>query len=88
MSHQVVDVVLHDGTQRCSCPGTRGNPVGQLADPDKIVAADLLSSGFSEIEDYVASSVIENILFGFGELKLIAVRANSIFCLDMSFTFM
>jgi hypothetical protein len=79
MSDQIVDMVLHDGSQRCSCPSTRGNPARQLADPDKIVAANLLSVGFCEIQDYVASCVVENILFGFGVLELLSVRGYSIF---------
>jgi len=70
MSDQSLDMVLHDGGQRLGCPSAARNPVRQLADPDKVVAADFLSLALSEVEDNVASREVENILFRFGVHEL------------------
>ena len=76
MSDQSLDVIFHDGSQSFRCPITIRNPVRKLANPDEVVAANTLPLPFGNVEDNVASREVENILFGFGEHKLMAVISN------------
>jgi hypothetical protein len=81
-------MIFHDGSQSFRGPITIRNPVRKLADPDEVVAANTLSLPFGYVEDNVASCEVENILFGLGEHKLIAVISSWKLLLNMRLTFM
>jgi len=48
-----------------------GDPVRQLGLPDQVMAANLLASGLSNVEEVVAAGKVERILLGLGIFELI-----------------
>ena len=65
-----IDVALHHGGQCFSCPVAVGDPIWELRHPDEVVTTDVLAVCFSDVEDDVATSVVEDTWFRFGVLEL------------------
>ncbi|KKA17322.1 hypothetical protein T310_8872, partial [Rasamsonia emersonii CBS 393.64] len=73
---QVRDVRLHHRCEARRCPAAVHHPVGQLADPDEVVAANALAVVFGDGQDGVAARVVEDIGRWFSVFELAGQERN------------
>lgn len=79
MLDELGDVVLEDLGEGFVGPGSRrgGHPGREFGLPDQVVAADCFAGLFGDVDEVVAASEVEDVLFGFGELELYDLKIVS-----------
>src|SRR4051812_2440609 len=61
---EIVDVVLHDGSEGFGVPCPVYDPVGKLIGPDEVVAAEVFAMVSGNVDGNVSTGIIEDVLFG------------------------